>query len=933
MLSKLKRYILIICIFIIISGLSNASNSESVESEEIPAVEDEVGGFDASLVSQKEFRKVMSSSNSTEEGPEDLKTSDSSKDKSDESKKDEKVSSEKDEDKKVGSETTDQKDRGTSSSEGEAKDVSKKAGSDDSKTEEKQTGAKPDEVKPEEVKSENPSASQKVDEEEKGSLKEEVSDNTKDDSKVDHDKPAEPDSEEKDDSSASNASSGEETKKNDESKENIDVASSEVAGEDDLGSESSNNSDEQGNNNDEANKDEHKLDDQKNDSETSSSKDSEKSKTNENLEGKEEESPVVEETNGEGNKPLPEDTPDTPLESDVEKTIQEMKNKLGVGSTDEAIKRVDDKFIVIVKMLKSPGKNEDIPTETKNVDVNKHEDQHNQSSDEKTNENTTEKESKSDDSTQESKTEESDSNNEKTNMELIEKLKSLSEDNSRENEEAKEKIKTFNNLLDAVENKDEKEERLIKEKKEYDEKKSKKEKLPLQKRMKWYEKRDPVTGELLFDAAALSRNITSTISAKRRKGVFSKCVEYHGQKENCESNKNCFYDSIYEMCLFNCSLLNKRDSCEEYLECRFDFIVPRKACVNDCFQSRDFTKQELNGIMRGCMWCTQELMCNTLSNLQRKKFPDSNYREFDCNWQVQNGLENNTDENVENSICVDRNLGRTMTDKDLIAANYITTQAKLVHEAAEKIKIQMVKSGESEENAKLQVQNINILKMNICYPPNIPFSSLKPEKKYYLNEEVVEIYCEDGYKVTGASNQLRCENGIFSPKVYCIAQKEIEKQKRSISKHFNNIINLLVNSITGGGGWIDVGIESITQKKGEESDLETGEKSGEEISNKNLSKSEEEKSSTEVTPENESAKLEDKLKLKESNDTEGFSEKGSETVTNSDLEYKAKEQASAESGAEAETSGSTPQDIEPKKIILDRVTGTPIFVQETGQSS
>ncbi|KAH8740669.1 hypothetical protein FG386_002631 [Cryptosporidium ryanae] len=491
--------------------------------------------------------------------------------------------------------------------------------------------------------------------------------------------------------------------------------------------------------------------------------------------------------------------------SDIERVVKEMKEELTSKFSNETeFGKKNNNYIITIKRLDSDDsskeKNTELNTNTKETEIKMHKDENNDDQSTEMNNNNNKPELNNNYT--------SDSDEYKSNKELIEKLMSLSPADNLANENEHE------DNAGNEESTDKKMEALIQEKKDYDAKKMEKENQPLQKKKKWYEKRDPVTGELLFDVAALSRNITAAITAKRKKGSFSKCFQFHGQKEKCDAIKNCFYDDVYDMCLLDCSLLNKKDACEEYLECRFDYVVPRKACVNDCFQSRDFMKQDLNGVMRGCMWCSQEIMCNTIKRIQNEKFPDFNNRKFDCNWQAQNGLDV-SDEDTENSICVDRNFGRTMTDKDLVAANYISTQTKLTNEAAEKIKQQMLIDGESEEFAKLQTQNINILKRRICYPPNIPFSKLVPEKKYYINEEEIEIVCDYGYKVTGASDKLKCVNGEFSPKVFCIAYKEIEKQKESIGKHFNNIFNLLVNSVFGGGRWIDFGIEKINESRSE----------------------------------------------------------------------------------------------------------------------
>ncbi|OII73680.1 sushi domain-containing protein [Cryptosporidium ubiquitum] len=1004
MISKIRYYFILICIFLIVCELPYNSKCESSESEELPTGDDEFGEVDSGIVSQKEFRKVMLANSN------DAKVVVQSDSKSGESKLE---SNEPNNNK-----TNEFKSEQTKPEETKSEEVS------------------PEETKEEETKPVGAKL-QRNDSEELSQVNNKFEENKSDENKNVESKPLnsiesykENENDLNDGSKKENTADGDNQKNSmeDNSTKNLDSedeannkdsSSSEVAQEEELASESTENlNDQSGDNKENMNgknsdeKEEDKLqstnkmdekqlaadvidksniDDTKNDSKISDVS-TDNSKKDDDLENKVKS--------------------DNKLEENVEKAIQEMKDKLGANSEDETIKRVDDRFIVIVKKLKQ--KTNEIPTNTKDAEVrayNKNEinlsygkneeekslPEEKPSSEEKSSpkeklsseekpsphENPSteeklslEKKSSSEEkslskekpSSEENKTEsvnqaeekkiaeanridkeeaETESREEKSNKELIEKLKSLSADNKKEEEPANQKIKKINNLLEIGES-DEKMERLIQEKKDYDAKKQEKQKLPLQKKKKWYEKRDPITGELLFDAAALSRNITSTITAKRRKGMFSKCVQFHGQKENCESSKNCFYDSVYEMCLFDCSLLNKKDACEEYLECRFDFIVPRKACVNDCFQSRNFAKQEINGIMRGCMWCRQEVMCNTLSSLQKKKFPEVNNREFDCNWQLQNGLEN--DENTENSLCVDRNLGRSMTDKDLVAATYISSQTKLVHEAAEKIKDQMVNNGETEESAKLHVQNINLLKMNICYPPNIPYSQIKPEKKYYLNEEIIEIDCEDGYKITGANNQLRCENGLFSPKVYCIAIREIERQKSSISRHFNKILNLLINSITGNGEWINVGIEKINESKDQkrkespdalidENEVKTGEKEKKSTDDDSSITSSIDTNTTTTTTtaittntnqnkENigkEKTNSKDKEKSKKGKDK---NKKSTENENNEPKDFKSKELDGADKNDSELSEESSESNLKlGKNILLDRVTGTPILVQ------
>ncbi|KAK6590179.1 hypothetical protein RS030_172642 [Cryptosporidium xiaoi] len=589
------------------------------------------------------------------------------------------------------------------------------------------------------------------------------------------------------------------------------------------------------------------------------------------------------------------------LDDHIEMVVKEMKEELASKPSNNTIlERIDNNYIITIKKLDSVDlmkeKNTELNTSTKEARVRVHKDE-NKDNEQKNKVNNITK-------TQLELNEHdiSDTNEHKSTKELIEKLKSLSSGSPLTDEGERGE----NNSLNEKNN-DEKMEALIKEKKDYDTKKMEKKNEPLQKKKKWYERRDPVTGELLFDAAALSRNITAAITAKRKKGSFSKCFHLHGQKEKCEATKNCFYDNVYDMCLLDCSLLNKKDACEEYLECRFDYVVPRKACVNDCFQSRNFMKQDLNGIMRGCMWCSQEIMCNTIKKIQGEKFPDFNNRKFDCNWQVQNGLDGN-DENTENSICVDKNLGRNMTNKDLVAANYISTQTKLTNEAAEKIKQQMLSDGESEEAAKLQTQNINILKRSICYPPNIPFSKLTPEKKYYINEEEIEIVCDYGYKITGASDKLKCVNGEFSPKAFCIAYKEIEKQKESIGKHFNNIFNLLVNSVLGGGGWIDFGIEKINESRSENRDEQEPDSGGERSLELNV---------TNV--------LDNKISFKDG-DIEGDlttnTTSTNKIVGDTDISKSEEKEENVNVDNKKETGSN---DNTPEKLILDRVTGSTIL--------
>ncbi|CUV07802.1 unnamed protein product [Cryptosporidium hominis] len=969
MISKIKFCFIFICIFLVFCKLPYISRCEQLESEEIPTGEDEFGEVDTGIVSQKEFRKIMSSK------PNDEQAKEQSSSKSGESKPEESNP-----DKTKPKEPKPDENKPEESKSGEAKPG--ESNSDEAKPEEsKSDESKPEETKPDETKPEEAKSEEAKPEESK------PDENKPKESKPDETKPEETKPEEtkhdEENSGKGNStepkslesveSSKDDLKKEDKSEDNSakesteensakssdseadankDFSSSEVAQEEDLASESTDNLNDQTGNSDGAENTSEEKSSEENDEKSMKTDTNDQSNSDvKNDEVKNEDSKndaslsdASKDTSKESNNSEIKANGDDKLEDNVEKTIQEMKDKLGVKPEDETIKRVDDQFIVIVKKLKQ--KSNEVPTDTKDVEVKSHDTTDKNPSEKNNEEKSLSSENQTEPTKEENKDEKKESETEtenheqKSNEELIEKLKSLS--NNDKNEAADEKIKKINNLLEVSES-DEKMEKLIQEKKDYDAKKEEKEKLPLQKKKKWYEKRDPITGELLFDAEALSRNITSTITAKRRKGVFSKCVEFHGQKENCESSKNCFYDSVYEMCLFDCTLLNKKDACEEYLECRFDFVVPRKACVNDCFQSRNFAKQELNGIMRGCMWCTQEVMCNTLSSLQRKKFPDASQREFDCNWQIQNGLENN-DENVENSLCVDRNLGRSMTDKDLIAATYISTQTKLVHEAAERIKVQMVNSGETEESANLHVQNINLLKMNICYPPNIPYSQVKPEKKYYLNDEVIEVDCDDGYKITGANNQLRCENGIFSPKVYCIAMREIERQKSSISKHFNKILNLLINSITGGGEWINVGIEKMNESK----DQERGE-----FPDALMDESEEK-----TNDENKNTKSEEEIDKASSNDTTTTTSTTTSTSTASisdkDTESTTKEELGKESDNKEEEKGIKVKDTDEEKknnetdnekdslkllevssesgatgknILLDRVTGAPILVK------
>ncbi|KAH8583498.1 sushi-domain containing secreted with a signal peptide [Cryptosporidium sp. chipmunk genotype I] len=1001
MISKIKFYFVLICTFLVVCELPYISRCEPLESEEIPAGEDEFGEVDSGIVSQKEFRKIMSSSSNDQKENEqsDSKSTESkSEDHKPDDNKDKKFNSEESKTEETKSEETKSEEtKPEETKPGEIKPEETKPEEskpeetkpEDSKPKEtKPEEAKPEEAKPEEAKPEEPKPGETKPEEPKpeetnseeikpGNTKlegknsdvansselkslepvenwKEGKDNLKEDLKKESTADGETPRESMEENSTKNSDSGDETN-------NKDFSSSEIAQEEDLASESTDNLNDQVGNGGEENTTGEKSGEKNNEelqstndidgkSVTTDANDQSNNDTKNNAE-------IADTTTGtlkEGNNSESKVKGDDNLEENVEKTIQEMKDKLGVRPEDETIKRVDNQFIVIVKKLKQKG--DEISTDTKDVEVKAHDTTDSNLPSEKKDE---EKSSSERNQTKEisavegnkgdKKETETQNHEEKSNQELIEKLKSLSADNNKD-EAANEKIKKINNLLEVSQN-DEKMEKLIQEKKDYDAKKKEKEKLPLQKKKKWYEKRDPITGELLFDAAALSRNITSAITAKRRRGTFSKCVEFHGQKENCESSKNCFYDSVYGMCLFDCSLLNKKDACEEYLECRFDFIVPRKACVNDCFQSRNFAKQELNGIMRGCMWCRQEVMCNSLSSLQKKKFPETSQREFDCNWQLQNGLENN-DENVENSLCVDRNLGRSMTDKDLVAATYISSQTKLVHEAAEKIKDQMVNNGETEESAKLHVQNINLLKMNICYPPNIPYSQVKPEKKYYLNDEVIEVDCEDGYKITGANNELRCENGIFSPKVYCIAMREIEKQKSSISKHFNKILNLLINSITGGGEWINVGIEKINESKDKEKNElpdalmeENEERNNIDVKKSTVADEDIDKppssdtiATTNTTTTTTSTKNKDIKNTKKDesikeldckDEEKGIKSKDEELKENSEVSDSKDNELSEMQKVNSESlEDSTEPDLKTgKKILLDRVTGTPILVQ------
>ncbi|KAJ1614934.1 sushi-domain containing secreted protein [Cryptosporidium canis] len=939
---KLKYYFILICVLIIVCGLPHRSRCESLESEEIPAAEEEFGEADSGALSQEEFKKAMTTnsndtkaheqndpkpnegkfgiSNYEETNSESVEKNENKSDKSNiENSKDEEAKNE---------------DKAEESKQGESKETKSEIERDDSN---------PDEPKHEEDKENASQEDSKSSEIKKG--EDDHKDATNDPTSQNHTDSSDENNEtvnSKKDSTVEGATKNLDaehvTNHDSSNSDSVQESATELEG---------NSSNQVSNSEENADKD--------NSTEKSSQSISEKEKplaeiTDDKADNSKDDSRTETANDNSKEAGISKDKSenDTKLEDDVEKTIQEMKDKLDVNSEDETIKRVDDQFIVIIKKLKQ--KKDELLTDTKDVEVKSHDTNCNnctsqpsegQKEEKSSGIKETESSDKSEDKasmeagkSEKNETDAVESHEDKTNEELIEKLKSLSADGKKD-DSTDQQIKKINNLLEVNES-DEKMERLIQEKKEYDEKKKEREKLPLQKKKKWYEKRDPITGELLFDAAALSRNITSTLSAKRRKGAFSKCVEFHGQKENCESTKNCFYDSIYGMCLFDCSLLNKKDACEEFLECRFDFVVPRKACVNDCFQSRNFVKQEMNGIMRGCMWCTQEVMCNTLSSLQKKKYPDTNYREFDCNWQVQNGLENK-DENIENSLCVDRNLGRAMTDKDLIAATYISSQTTLVHEAAEKIKDQMVNNGETEESANLHVQNINLLKMNICYPPNIPFSHIKPEKKYYLNDEVIEIDCDDGYKVTGANNQLRCENGLFSPKVYCIAQREIEKQKDSISRHFNKILNLLINSMTGGGGWINAGIEKMNESKdqegeqidssaneSEESPKETNAAVDEE-NNMNISSS---SNTTTVTTICTDQNTDNTTKEESSS---GSDKNGQDEQHTVESKLETDDHAKKESDNTQESSElldePSESDNDGKKILLDRVTGTPILVQ------
>ncbi|KAL7068771.1 SUSHI domain-containing protein [Cryptosporidium serpentis] len=447
----------------------------------------------------------------------------------------------------------------------------------------------------------------------------------------------------------------------------------------------------------------------------------------------------------------------------------------------------------------------------------------------------------------------------------------------------------------------------------------------IQKHKRWYEKRDPVTGQLLFDAAQFAKNISSTLNIRRTKGRFSTCIEHNRKREACEKETGCFYDSIYDMCLINCGLIKEKNICEEYLECRYDYIIPRKACVNDCFQSRNFTHQDFEGIIRGCMWCTQESTCLALAKVQKEKYPEFKDRMFDCHWQLQNGLKEDISGQFETSICVDKNLGRKMTDKDLMAASYITGQVKVMEQAVEDIAQNMLKEGVPKEEAILKLQNPSLLKKKICTPLHIPFLKIIPNKPFYLEGEMATVECEPGYSTTGSTDEIICENGELIPKVYCIAHVAIQKQASSIRKHLDNIFSLLINSVTGGSEWLGRTMEELHKKQEMRDNLEFEENKLDDFKDKEEG----------ITKNNNIETQEGTTKAEDNKESPNILNKSSEPIQQNNeaiikphLDTNIKEEIKhdkQQNDNESALTKITPSDSFGNLMVFDRVTGKPIL--------
>ncbi|EEA05646.1 SUSHI domain-containing protein [Cryptosporidium muris RN66] len=445
----------------------------------------------------------------------------------------------------------------------------------------------------------------------------------------------------------------------------------------------------------------------------------------------------------------------------------------------------------------------------------------------------------------------------------------------------------------------------------------------IQKHKRWYEKRDPVTGQLLFDAAQFAKNISSTLNIRRTKGRFSTCIEYNGKREACEKEIGCFYDSVYDMCLINCGLIKEKNTCEEYLECRYDYIIPRKACVNDCFQSRNFTHQDFEGIIRGCVWCTQESTCLALAKVQKEKYPEPKDRMFDCHWQLQSGLKEDINGEFETSICVDKNLGRKMTDKDLMAASYITGQVKVMEQAVENIAQNMLKEGIPGEETILKLQDPSLLKKKICTPRHIPFLKIIPNKPFYLEGEMVTVKCEPGYSITGSTNEIICEDGELIPQVYCIAHVAIQKQASSIRKHLDNIFSLLINSVTGGSEWLGRTMEELHKKQEMRGNSELEE-----------NKFDDSKDKEDITKDNNMETQEGTTKAEDNKESPNIINKLSEPIKQNneviirphlDTNIKEIENDKQQSDNETTLNKIKPSDSSGNLMVFDRVTGKPIL--------
>ncbi|OII76988.1 sushi domain-containing protein [Cryptosporidium andersoni] len=511
-------------------------------------------------------------------------------------------------------------------------------------------------------------------------------------------------------------------------------------------------------------------------------------------------------------------------------------------------------------------------------------------------------------------------NTEAANDKLIKKLTELVSSAAFEldsnNEKSKNNSKVFLNLNKIGLNNQNKEDKVELGKEENSSK-------IIQKHKRWYEKRDPVTGQLLFDAAQFAKNISSTLNVRRTKGRFSTCIEHNGKREACEKEIGCFYDSVYDMCLINCGLIKEKNTCEEYLECRYDYIIPRKACVNDCFQSRNFTHQDFEGIIRGCVWCTQESTCLTLAKVQKEKYPEYKDRMFDCYWQLQSGLKEDINSEFETSICVDKNLGRKMTDKDLMAASYITGQVKVMEQAVEDIAQNMLKEGIPEEETILKLQDPSLLKKKICTPRHIPFLKIIPNKPFYLEGEMVTVTCEPGYSTTGSTNQMICEDGELIPQVYCIAHVAIQKQASSIRKHLDNIFSLLINSVTGGSEWLGRTIEELHKKQEMRDNPEFEE-----------NKFDDSKDKENITKDNNMETQEGTTKAEDNKESPNIINKSSEPIKQNneviirphlDTDIKEIKNDKQQSDNETTLTKIKPSDSFENLMVFDRVTGKPIL--------